>query len=174
MCYHNTDLQDRYYEKGEVDLLLLKDVTGDGYSYGFYRIKTVMASTPALGSSSTETYTYQTVSLENSHGSTKDITTIQSLRSGTAGGLAVTAAGKIAGFESLTKVTGVSRSAFHWEEYVVLDGMQVPLAGELQVYNEDSETWTDLASARGYSETLTVYYSGTLGTDAKVRMVVTE
>lgn len=39
------------------------------------------------------------------------------------------------------------------------------------VYNDDNGTWIDLATAKGYDETLTVYYSGTLGGNAKVRVI---
>ena len=86
--------------------------------------------------------------------------------------MAVTAGGKAAGFQSVTKATDVSRSAFDGEEHVVLEGVRVPIASDVQVYNGDSGAWIDLAAAKGYSYTMTLYYSGTLGGDAKVRVIV--
>ena len=88
----------------------------------------------------------------------------------TFGGLAVTAGGRVAGFQELTKAAGVPRSDFSGE-YVVLDGVRVPISDSVQVYNDDNGTWIDLATAKGYDETLTVYYSGTLGGNAKVRVI---
>lgn len=66
----------------------------------------------------------------------------------------------------------VARSAFDGEDYAVIDGIRIPIAGNVQIYNADSGQWITLAQAKGYSDTMTVYYSGTLGASAKVRLVV--
>lgn len=153
-------------ESGKVELLLLKDVTGDAYTYGKYRL--AKASSGKEGSA--DYSQWQTVAMENSAGTSAYCATTQTLRE-TFGGLAVTAGGKIVGFQSLTEVTNVSRSAFDGEDYVVLEGFRVPIADDVQVYNEDTGTWIDLAGAKSYSDTLRVYYSGALGGDAKVRVI---
>lgn len=155
-------------DKGEVDLILLKNVTGDAYTYGFYRLSTVTNGKEG----SEDYYEYRTLAVENSGGTTVYCASTQSVRSGAAGGLAVTAGEKIAGFAELTKVEKVARSAFDGEDYAVIDGVRVPIAGNVQVYNADSGQWITLAQAKGYSDTMTVYYSGALGTSAKVRLVV--
>lgn len=153
-------------EKGQVDLLLLKDVTGDGYTYGLYR-----PATASSGQKGSDNYTeWKTIAVENSAGTSASCASIQSFRDDF-GGLAVTPGGKIAGVRTLTEVKGVSRSAFDGEDYVVLEGIRVPIAENIQVYNEDNESWIDLAAARGYADTLRAYYSGTLGRDAKVRVI---
>lgn len=160
IAYAGTD------ETGEVELLLLKNVTGDAYTYGIYRLARVTSGKEG----STDYAQWQTVALENSAGTSAACASARTLRE-TYGGLAVTAEGTIAGFESLTEVSGVARSAFDGEDYVVLEGFRVPIADDVQVYNKDTGTWIDLAGAKSYSDTLRVYYSGALGGDAKVRVV---
>lgn len=155
---------------GEVDLILLNDVTGDAYTYGFYQVSAVTSGKEG----SDDYYEYKTLAVENSDGTSAYCASIQSARNGSAGGLAVTADNQIAGLASLTKVTGVVHSDFDGEDAVAADGVRVPLASDLQIYNEDSEQWITLAEAKGYSDSLTVYYSGTLGGDAKVRLIVAE
>ena len=150
--------------EGKVNVILLNDVTG----MGFYRLK--MVSSGERGTS--EYYEYRTAAIENSDGLSAYCATLLSLRYGAVGGLAVTAGGKIAGSQNLTKVTDVSRRDFEGDDYVVLEGVRVPIADQVQVYNEDNDSWIDLDTARGYSDTLSIYYSGTLGGDAKVRLIV--
>lgn len=153
-------------EKGEVDLLLFKNVTGDGYTYGMYR-----TSVASSGKEGGEDYSeWKTVAIEDSSGTSLYCASAQSLRD-TFGGLAVTAGGKIAGFQTLTRVKDVSRSDFDGEDHVVLKGVRVPISDTVQVYNRDNDTWIDLITAKGYSDTMTVYYSGALGGNAKVRVV---
>ena len=153
-------------ENGQVDLLLLKNVTGDAYTYGIFR-----TSTASSGQKGGEDYSeWRTLAIESSAGTSPYCASVQTVRE-TFGGLAITAGGKIAGVETLTKVDNVSRSAFDEEDYVVLEGIRVPISDSVQVYNDDNDTWIDLAAAKGYSDTLTVYYSGVLGGDAKVRVI---
>ena len=162
IAYAGTD------ERGRVDVLLLKDVTGDAYTYGLYRPST---SNSGQKNSASDPG-WKTVAVESSAGVSAYCASTRTIREGSFGGLAVTAGGKCAGFQTLTKVDDVPRSAFDGEDYVVLDGVRVPIAGNVQVYNHDNDTWIDLAAAKGYADTLTVYYSGRLGADAKVRVVV--
>ena len=42
------------------------------------------------------------------------------------------------------------------------------------MYNTDNGQWITLAQAKAYTDTFTVYYSSTLGTDAKVRVILTQ
>ncbi|MEA4953938.1 MAG: S-layer homology domain-containing protein [Pseudoflavonifractor sp.] len=154
---------------GEVDIILLNNVTGDAYTYGIYRVSKVTGGTKG----SDDYYEYKTLALESAEGTSAYCATIDTVRSDTVGGLAVTADKKIAGLASVTKVADVFRSAFDGKDAVVLNDVRVPIASDVQVYNDDSDQWITLAEAKGYSETLTVYYSGTLGGDAKVRVIVT-
>lgn len=160
IAYAGTD------EGGQVDLLLLKNVTGDAYTYGRY-----LFSTASSGKEGSEDYAeWRTVAIESGSGTSAYCASTQAVGN-TFGGLAVTAGGRVAGFQELTKAAGVPRSDFSGEEYVVLDGVRVPISDSVQVYNDDNGTWIDLATAKGYAETLTVYYSGSLGGNAKVRVI---
>ena len=153
---------------GEVDVVVLNNVTGDAYTYGILH-----TGTKTEGSGDMQVTNY-TVSVENSAGTTQDYITGTSVGYQSVGGVAATSDGKTAGVVTLDKVTGVARSAFAGEETVVLDGVQVPLSDDVQVYNADNGTWITLSEAKAYTDTFTVYYSGTIGSDAKVRVIFTE
>ena len=153
---------------GEVDVIVLDDVTGNAYTYGILR-----TGTQTEGSGEMQV-TNRTVAVENGSGTTQDYLTGTQVRTGTVGGVAATSDGKTAGVVLLEEVEGVARSAFSGEDTVVLEGVQVPVSEDVQVYNTDSETWVTLAQAKAYADTFTVCYSGTLGEDAVVRVVLTE
>lgn len=153
---------------GEVDVMVLSDVTGDAYTYGILH-----TGTKTEGSGDMQV-TNDTVAVENSAGTTQEYITGFSVRYQSVGGVAATSDGKTAGVVTLDKVTGVARSAFDGEDAVVLDGVRVPISDDVQVYNADSGTWTTLSAAKAYTDTFTVYYSGTIGSDAKVRVIFTD
>ena len=153
---------------GEVDVVVLNNVTGDAYTYGILH-----TGTKTEGSGDMQV-TNDTVAVENSAGTTQDYLTGSSVRSQSVGGVAATSDGKTAGVVTLDKVTGVARSAFDGEDAVVLDGVRVPVSDDVQVYNADSGQWITLSEAKAYTDTFTVYYSGTIGSDAKVRVIFTE
>ena len=153
---------------GEVDVVVLNNVTGDAYTYGILH-----TGTKTEGSGDMQV-TNDTVAVENSAGTTQDYLTGSSVRSQSVGGVAATSDGKTAGVVTLDKVTGVARSAFDGEDAVVLDGVRVPVSDDVQVYNADSGQWITLGEAKAYTDTFTVYYSGTIGSDAKVRVIFTE
>ena len=68
----------------------------------------------------------------------------------------------------------ISRSAFDGSDAVVLDGVRLPIRDAAEVYNSDTWLWTTLEAAKSYSDTFAVYYSGSLGSDAVVRVIETE
>ena len=66
----------------------------------------------------------------------------------------------------------MSRSAFDSTDAVVVDGVRVPISDGVEVYNESSDSWgMSVEEAKGYADSFTVYYSGTLGQDAQVRII---
>lgn len=152
---------------GAVNVVLLKNVTGNAYTYG------VLTTGTVEGGSGDMAYTNQTVSVENSAGLSGPYVTGLSIQHSAMGGIAVNADGKVSDTVSLTRVTGVSRTAFDGTGAVVVDGMRVPVGSDVQVYNTDTGKWTSLSSAKAYTEAFTVYYSGALGTDAVVRVIYT-
>lgn len=155
-------------DSGEVCLLLLDDVTGSAYTYG------VLTAGEAAGGSGSMSYTNLTVTVENGDGTSQAYITGTAVRDDTVGGVAATAEGKTAGIVLLEQSSGIARSAFDGTEAVVVDGVRVPVSETVQVYNTSTRRWTTLAEAKAYADTFTVYYSGSLGEDAVVRVVFTE
>ena len=155
-------------DSGEVCLLLLDDVTGNAYTYG------VLTSGEVNSGESGMSYTNLTVSVENGDGTSQAYITGTSVKNDTVGGVAATSEGKTAGIVVLESAEGIARSAFDGTEAVVVDGIRVPVSDEVQVYNANTQRWTTLSEAKAYADTFTVYYSGTLGEDAVVRVVVTQ
>ena len=153
---------------GLVSVLLLDDVTGNAYTYG---LLTMGSRTEGSG---TMTYTNRTVSVENGGGTTQEYITGQTGRTGDMGGIAVSSEGKAVSVVTLSEAEGVDQSAFDSLDAVVIDGVRVPISDAAQGYNSDTEQWVTLSQARAYSDTFTVYYSGTLGVDAVVRVLATE
>lgn len=153
---------------GLVSVLLLDDVTGNAYTYG---LLTTGSRTEGSG---TMTYTNRTVSVENGDGTTQEYITGQSASGGVMGGIAVSSEGKAVSVITLSQADGVSQSAFESLDAVVIDGVRVPISDTAEGYNSDTGRWVTLSQARAYSDTFTVYYSGTLGVDAVVRVIATE
>lgn len=153
---------------GLVSVLLLDNVTGNAYTYG---LLTVGSKTE---SSSGMSYTNRTVSVENGDGTTQEYITGQSASDGAMGGIAVSSEGKAVSVVTLGEADHISQSAFESLDAVMIDGVRVPISDAAQGYNSDTERWVTLSQARAYSDTFTVYYSGTLGVDAVVRVLATE
>lgn len=155
-------------EAGQVSVLLLDDVTGAAYTYG------ILETGEQSGGSGSLSYTNATVSVENSAGVSQSYLTGQSVRDGAIGGIAVNGEGKATAVVLLTETEDVARSAFNGEEAVVVNGVQIPISEDVQVCNIDNGSWITLAQAKAYADTFTVYYSGTPGQDAVVRVITVE
>ena len=153
---------------GLVSVLLLDNVTGNAYTYG------LLAVGSKTESSSGMSYTNRTVSVENGDGTTQEYITGQSASDGAMGGIAVSSEGKAVSVVTLSEAEGVDQSAFDSLDAVVIDGVRVPISDTAEGYNSDTEQWVTLSQARAYSDTFAVYYSGTLGEDAVVRVLATE
>jgi hypothetical protein len=154
----------------EVDVLVLNDVTGDLYEYGF--ITSYDQSSGALkllsGGKETTYYTNYTVT------------------QGTAAGVAVYNSTNeyrdkdLVRIVELTKVTGISRSAFTMNDEgkttaVELPAMVLPVSDKVLCYNIKTGVWfKDLDEARAFADRLTVYYDKLPENGGKVRLVVVE
>lgn len=158
---------------GEVDILLLDDVTGDCYTYGI--VKRTVTNNGKTGINETESIA---VTVTNSDGTSSSYAYSGSLSSTSwIGGLAVTDDGNVTGMASLTKVISVSRSSFSSDgdqQYVEINGTTIPVSDDVQVYNSDTEEWITLAEAKAYTDTFTVYYDKTLTTGAQARVIYTQ
>ena len=153
---------------GEVSVLLLDNVTGGAYTYG------KLTKGEQTGGSGTMTYTNATVSVTNSSGTSQEYITGQSFQGGVMGGVAINGEDRAVSVVALSQSRGVARSAFDGAETVVIDGVKVPISSQVEVYNTDTGKWITLDQAKAYTDTFTVYYSGTPGTDAVVRVIATQ
>lgn len=133
---------------GEVDLLVLNDVTGAAYTYG------ILAKGEKQGGSGDMKYTNATVSVENSKGTGTAYITGLSFTDGSVGGVAYNAEGKAASIVTLTAREGLTRADFSGSEKVA--GML--LAEDLQVYNNQTDKWITLSAAKAFTDSFTAYY----------------
>lgn len=157
----------RTNQAGQADLLVLEDVTGDCYTYGYLKSGT------QSGGSGSMSYTNKTASVENSTGTHGPYVTGISVVTGQAGGIAVSNS-QVTAAVTLTAAGDVARSDFDGEDTVVADGYTIPISDDVQVYNETTDTWTTLGAAKAFSSTFTVYYDKTPTTGGKVRLIVAE
>jgi hypothetical protein len=169
VAYAGTDSHNR------VDLLILDDVTGDRYTYGFLTEKYLSA--PSLGEDDGAVNRYAYVT--NSQGvSPEALAPGLEFRSGQLAGLALSGNGERAvAIAPLTAYENVRRSDFTVSgdkaRVKLGDGSEVPVADGAQFYNKISKTWfASLADARAFSETLTVYCDKTPQTGGKARIII--
>ncbi len=155
---------------GEVSLIVLSDVTGECYTYGLLKggSQTVNSGDASMS------YTNYTVSVRRSDGETGTYLVGRSVKSGAPGGIAVTAAGKVAGTVTLTKATDVARADFVGSDTVKAGGYLLTISGDVQVYNETTGQWMTLEAAKAYTDAFTVYYDKTPATGGKVRVIIVE
>ena len=168
---------------GRVSCVILNDVTGDCYQYGFlvYQSKEV-PFTDLDGTQSS--YTRNTVSVRQGGSDGKEtvstpVQTIASFRTGAAGGLAVVN-GKLAGWVELTALKGIHRSAFDVDEMTLTTTDNIwPVSEKVECYNKTTGEWyapgeEGLACAIAFSDALTVYYDKAPDQGGKIRLVVAE
>ncbi|MGI5972043.1 MAG: S-layer homology domain-containing protein [Oscillospiraceae bacterium] len=151
------------------DIVIMSDVTGDCYKYGFLDFtEGTPGSFPDGGGTSA------TLSVTNGDGAvTGDCSGIYSNLEGVAGGLVFSTSGVVAGTASLTAVRGVPRSALR-DDYFSYNELNMPISANVQCYIKDKNRWTELSEVRAYSDSLTVYYDRTVQTGGKIRLVVAE
>ncbi len=167
---------------GRINIMVLDDVTGDQYTYGFIRYYVELDENNKPRDNAI-------VSVENSLDESTQLTCGVQFQNGMAGGIVASietldGRNKLAGSVELIKVSGVSRSAFDMEaQTVTTPNMVLPISDDVQCYNKTTKTWfggedTDpmdaLNLARAFSETLTVYYDKAPEDGGKVRVVVAE
>ena len=133
---------------GEVEVLVLGDVTGAAYTYG------ILVKGEKQGGSGTMTYTNTTVSVENSSGQSTAYVTGISFKDESVGGVAPNAEGKAAAIVTLTAKEGLTRADFSGSDS--LGGM--PLSDDVQVYNALTGKWVTLSAAKAFTDSFTAYY----------------
>lgn len=174
-------LYQRLNYAGAVDLLVLSDVTGDGYTYGIAK----NGEEPA-GSFDGSTFYNRSTIVRNSTGE-EALKTVGgvSYRDGQFIGLAASldqldTLPRTAGSMALNSVTKAARSDFDLSSmYFSRGGVTLPIYDKVQCYNASTKTWFDgetveelLNACLSYGDSFTVYYDRSASEGGKVRIIV--
>lgn len=175
-------LYQRLNYAGAVDLLVLSDVTGDGYTYGIAK----NGEEPA-GSFGDSEFFNRTTTVCNSENKGGVLTTVGgvSYRDGQFIGLAASldkldTLPRVAGSMALSSVTKAVRSDFDLSSmYFSRSGVTLPIYDKVQCYNASTKTWFDgktveerLNACLSYGDSFTVYYDRSASEGGKVRIIV--
>lgn len=174
ISYAGTDANGRVY------VLVLDDVTGDRYTYGYMRSSSKEIDVPGLGVFEDTTYTAYYIDVTNSSGGAASFRTLSStaFRSATPGGVAENVNGLVGATVTLQPLKGVPRSAFDMENMTVtVAGITYPVSQTVLCYNETTGNWFSpgmdgLGAARAYAEAMTLYYDKRPDQGGKIRLVV--
>lgn len=138
--------------RGDVNVLILDDVTGNNYAYGRANV------TKETVSGNFNTVNTYTLAVTNGNETTSAYQTTGNYTSGTYLGIAPTIDGqKIASVATLTALEDVANSAWLDSSTVVVNGTTYTVADDATAYNKDSRSWITLATARGYASESTLY-----------------
>ena len=146
---------------GQVNLLVLEDVTGSCFAYGF------LEKGEQTGGSGTMQYTNTTVTVDNEENNTAYITGLN-FTDGAVGGVVGTGEGKVAALMTLTAVEDLTRADFDGSDSVA----GIPIAADVKVYNAITETWVTLSQAKAFTNTFTAYYDRDPDQGGQVRVIV--
>lgn len=153
-----------YNAAGEVNLLLLQDVTGNCYAYGKLLKGTKTVSSGQMSATNT------TVTVDNSDNDSTAWIAGASFKDESFGGVAKNAVtGKAAAVVTLTAVEDLKRANFSGDTLA-----NIPIADKVQVYDASTERWITLSQAQAYAVTFTAYYDRTPDTGGQVRVIVAE
>ena len=165
-----------YDYAGKVNYLVLSNVTGDCYDYGYF---VYTAGTPASGMSPG---TNDTLGIRKADAGGKETTSAliecsATVTNGQPGGLALTANGKLAAYIRLQCASGLRRSAFDLEDKTAAtSGALHPIWKDVQCYNKATGKWyvpgyDGLALALAFSDNIAVYYDRAPEEGGKIRLV---
>ena len=166
---------------GQIDLLVLNDVTGNGYSYGkltrytdFSGIMTASSPTPVFNDAAT---------LTNSLGRSQKYLCSLSLSSHNAYfGIALHSYNEtyqdIVSAVKLTEAALPSGTSFSLSEddwFVTVSGFQLPVSDAVQVYSESADRWLSgsagIKTAIASGQPLTLWYDRTPTTGGQIRII---
>ncbi|MGI5928376.1 S-layer homology domain-containing protein [Pseudoflavonifractor sp.] len=146
---------------GQVNLLVLEDVTGSCYAYGF------LEKGEQTGGSGTMQYTNTTVTVDNEENNTAYITGLN-FTDGAVGGVVGTGEGKVAALMTLTAVEDLTRADFDGSDTAA----GIPIAADVKVYNAVTETWVTLSQAKAFTDTFTAWYDRDPADGGQIRVIV--
>lgn len=169
---------------GRYNVLVLDDVTGDLYTYGFMSKGTM--TTPSSMGEIVNSTVIVTTSDKNGETKLELVGGVEVPRNAIGGVVAslntLQDKNKIAGYVFLKELDGVRRSAFDMKaKTVTTTDMVLPISDSVVCYNKTTKQWFTaedpmdaLNQARAFSDNITIYYDRTPEEGGKVRMVVVQ
>lgn len=181
---------------GNIDIMILDDVTGDQYDYGFFKYTAPVVTEPSTSdpmSGSTKPATLAVLDALHPKDGTEALSFASTVRAGVAGGViksvgkTMDGTPKLAAYIELQAIKDVSSSSFDTDAMTLTTNSAVyPIYSKVQCYNRDTNVWftidakdedsfiTALNQARAYATTVTVYVDKAPEEGGKVRLVVVE
>ena len=169
---------------GRYNVLVLDDVTGDLYTYGFMS-KGSMETSSSMGPIVNSTVIVTTTG--EGEGTKLDLVGGVDVPRDAVGGIVASlntleGKNKVAGHVFLKELDGVRRSAFDMKaKTVTTTDMVLPISDNVVCYNKTTKQWftdedpmTNLNQARAFSDNMTLYYDRAPEDGGKVRMVVVQ
>ena len=169
---------------GRYNVLVLDDVTGDLYTYGFMSKGTM--TTPSSMGEIVNSTVIVTTSDKNGETKLELVGGVEVPRNAIGGVVAslntLQDKNKIAGHVFLKELDGVRRSAFDMKaKTVTTTDMVLPISDSVVCYNKTTKQWFTaedpmdaLNQARAFSDNITIYYDRTPENGGKVRVVVVQ
>lgn len=151
---------------GQVDVLLLKNVTGNSYAYGRIRLYTGESGIN-LGSGDMSAYNTAAV-LTNAEGSSQRYLCAISTSSNAYVGISLSGSSsgytRVSAVRTLSKVSGADEDGFFQsgdDWYLEVGGTELPVSSQVQIHLTETDTWLSggdgLAAVLAGDFTLTVY-----------------
>ena len=169
---------------GRYNVLVLDDVTGDLYTYGFMS-KGSMETASSMGPIVNSTVIVTTKG--EGEGTKLELVGGVDVPRDAVGGIVASlntleGKNKVAGHVFLKELDGVRRSAFDMKaKTVTTTDMVLPISDNVVCYNKTTKQWftdedpmTNLNQARAFSDNMTLYYDRAPEDGGKVRMVVVQ
>ncbi|WP_409969448.1 S-layer homology domain-containing protein [Bengtsoniella intestinalis] len=171
-------------DNGQVDIMLLDNVTGDLYTYGFFVDGTTSTKSSVGGTvtnedgsttTSSTTITTHTLAVETSTGTTRTVATgAYTQYDGEPGGMAWDDDGNLISAVVLEATEELDVSAFTGTSSLVGDGETYVIADDVQVYYKDTDTWTTLAQAKTFGVTFVGYFDRDPDEGGKIRIIIVD
>jgi hypothetical protein len=157
---------------GRANLIVLRNVTGDAWLYGFTTVEQGQSYENEDGTVSS--YSPNTLVMENQYG--RQIINDprnQGKNSGSSVlGIAVGTNGNVLSSKSCTRVNNVRRSDFSGNAAVTVSGIQRPIPDGLMVYVQATKKYVSIADARLNSNNFTVFLDKPAADGGKPRFII--
>ena len=158
---------------GKVDVLVLDNVTGDGYLYGRY------VFTPAQTTEDGEFLANARIKIAYGTKRGEVLYSAEAecgggYRNGDFGGLAFyksQSGTRLAGTAAMTKLSTVPNTAWNGGKSVTWKGVTYPVAENAVCYNRTTDSWMTVAEGRAFANTADLYYDNA---GQKIRIVVVQ